>query len=597
MILAKKQFAFLALFISLFLILFSVLILDSVLADEKLETKVNTVSLISESINSSSLFLLSNSSEQNEKEIILPEVIADYDFNIFGLKWQAKNSNFTIYVKTDKSDWITVNELIATKPREDGFHFSEPIVISGKSITTKIVFQDAQADLNNLPDLELIYLDSRPVSIFSPQRALASVYHSISKTDGVKIISRTEWGANEDYRTWEPQYDAPQAFVIHHTAGGDGADDPAATVRGIYYWHAVVLGWGDIGYNYLVDPEGNIYEGRYGGDGAIGAHAYNNVTDVNYNDGTIGISVLGCYEDETNDCYIVNQYNDNIQNAVTSLIAEKANDLNISLNGERTVIDKSVPSIVGHRDLDYTLCPGNILETQLPGMITVAEEKYQALVVNQQYRATLNNQNYASAYFINATINPVVSYKNSGDLPWLSSEVKLKVRDSAAKKTYYYNLDRDVQPGESYDFNYTWTTPAKAVNERITLKLFRNDEYVAHSRKYLDMRIDNPNQATLIKQNIPVAVLSSWNPVITVKYKNSGIVPWNKEQTKLLINGQEIATLNTADVQPGSTGIYTFSLNKIANLAIGKNKLVIKLKQDGVVVQGSRLVWTLRIDQ
>ena len=53
-------------------------------------------------------------------------------------------------------------------------------------------------------------------------------------------------------------------MIIHHTVTQHQEADPAATVRAIYYYHAVTQGWGDIGYNFLVDLHGNVYEGRYG---------------------------------------------------------------------------------------------------------------------------------------------------------------------------------------------------------------------------------------------------------------------------------------------------------------------------------------------
>ena len=58
--------------------------------------------------------------------------------------------------------------------------------------------------------------------------------------------------------------------MVHHTATGNSYSelDAAAEVRAIYTYHAVSLGWGDIGYSSLIDAFGNIYEGRRGrGDG------------------------------------------------------------------------------------------------------------------------------------------------------------------------------------------------------------------------------------------------------------------------------------------------------------------------------------------
>ncbi|MBU2595550.1 N-acetylmuramoyl-L-alanine amidase, partial [Patescibacteria group bacterium] len=87
--------------------------------------------------------------------------------------------------------------------------------------------------------------------------------------------------------TWAPEYVRPNKIIIHHTASGNNPPDPAAVMRSIYYYHAVSLGWGDIGYNYLFDQYGNMYEGRAGGNMVVGAHAYGQ----NY--GSVGLSVIG----------------------------------------------------------------------------------------------------------------------------------------------------------------------------------------------------------------------------------------------------------------------------------------------------------------
>jgi N-acetylmuramoyl-L-alanine amidase len=54
---------------------------------------------------------------------------------------------------------------------------------------------------------------------------------------------------------------AVQKLIVHHTATQNNDPDPPATIRSIYYYHAVTQGWGDIGYNFLIDEAGNLYEG------------------------------------------------------------------------------------------------------------------------------------------------------------------------------------------------------------------------------------------------------------------------------------------------------------------------------------------------
>ena len=106
------------------------------------------------------------------------------------------------------------------------------------------------------------------------------------------IFSRAAWGANETVATWSPQYASTvHAVVLHHTATSNNyqpADVPKI-LRSIFHYHAVSNGWGDIGYNVLVDRFGRLWEGRKGGltRPVIGAHA------GGFNTGTAGIAMIG----------------------------------------------------------------------------------------------------------------------------------------------------------------------------------------------------------------------------------------------------------------------------------------------------------------
>jgi hypothetical protein len=110
------------------------------------------------------------------------------------------------------------------------------------------------------------------------------------------IITRAQWGADESIRTWDPEY-APtiKAATLHHTADRNSytAAEVPGMLRAIYAYHAQTRGWGDIGYNVIVDKFGRIFEGRYGGlsSTVIGAHA------GGFNYGTFGVSMLGNYSE------------------------------------------------------------------------------------------------------------------------------------------------------------------------------------------------------------------------------------------------------------------------------------------------------------
>ncbi|MCK4592214.1 N-acetylmuramoyl-L-alanine amidase [Candidatus Parcubacteria bacterium] len=193
-----------------------------------------------------------------------------------------------------------------------------------------------------------------------------------------KIISRAEWGADEAKMNWPTEYAKAEKFVIHHTASSNLVPDPDGSgkykdmVNNIYIYHnskktwndgnGECTGFGDMGYNYLIDPSGNIYEGRFGGNGVVAGHANG------YNTGSIGISVLGRYQDYTN------SESENIKShPVTSAIKKSLENLigwlaannNIDLNKISDFRGKKVDGVVGHRDIAPTICPGDELHKQL----------------------------------------------------------------------------------------------------------------------------------------------------------------------------------------------------------------------------------------
>ncbi|MFD3617747.1 peptidoglycan recognition protein [Streptomyces sp. NPDC058676] len=109
-----------------------------------------------------------------------------------------------------------------------------------------------------------------------------------------RIVTRRGWGANESLRERTFVYTKKvKAAFVHHTASGNGyrcAQAPSV-IRGIYRYHVLSMGWRDIGYNFLVDKCGNIYEGRAGGAAkpVMGAHT------LGFNTNSMGIAVLGSF--------------------------------------------------------------------------------------------------------------------------------------------------------------------------------------------------------------------------------------------------------------------------------------------------------------
>ncbi|WP_229882193.1 peptidoglycan recognition protein family protein [Streptomyces alanosinicus] len=109
-----------------------------------------------------------------------------------------------------------------------------------------------------------------------------------------RIVTRRGWGADEEVREGGFIYTKKiKAVFVHHTASGNKytcAEAPSV-IRSIYRYHVDSMGWRDIGYNFLVDKCGTIYEGRAGGvaKAVLGAHT------LGFNNSSMGVAVIGTY--------------------------------------------------------------------------------------------------------------------------------------------------------------------------------------------------------------------------------------------------------------------------------------------------------------
>lgn len=200
--------------------------------------------------------------------------------------------------------------------------------------------------------IALSVMNTRDGPTVEQARAMILPQEGTSGVPQPRIISRKGWGANETWATREPIYRKPVAFVIHHTVTPNNPEDPAYIVRAILRYHAITRGWGDIGYNFLIDRQGNIYEGRKGGDGVVGIHA------GDYNYGSIGIALLGDYRTA--------EMTPATKEALVSLMAWEADRHGIHPLESSYFIHRVFPHIVGHRDLWTTVCPGDKVYRLLP---------------------------------------------------------------------------------------------------------------------------------------------------------------------------------------------------------------------------------------
>nr|WP_202462341.1 peptidoglycan recognition protein [Streptomyces sp. SID8374] len=194
------------------------------------------------------------------------------------------------------------------------------------------------------------------------------------------IVSRAAWKADESLNSEAPDYlPSVKAVFVHHTTQTNDyacADSPAM-VRALHTYHVQSNKWKDIGYNFVVDKCGTIFEGRKGGvDRAVlGAHTYG------FNRDTAGIAVMGMHTQTPASgaatdavarlaAWKLGQYQGN----PTGTVQLTAGADGSSLDRKQFTAGKQYPfqQISGHRDGFATECPGTSLYNQLPAIRSLA---------------------------------------------------------------------------------------------------------------------------------------------------------------------------------------------------------------------------------
>ena len=189
------------------------------------------------------------------------------------------------------------------------------------------------------------------------------------------ILPRSAWTAagwasgNGSCSGGPQEADNLQAVVVHHTVTTndyqpDQVDD---LLRAIHYSHTEINGWCDIGYNFVVDRFGRVWEARTGSieRSVIGGHARG------FNTGTLGVALLGQHQAGASPA--ARTVPAAAQDAVEELANWKLGAEGVDPNGRTWLRNRSsasrqrlagktwhhVPTVLGHRDLGLTSCPGS----------------------------------------------------------------------------------------------------------------------------------------------------------------------------------------------------------------------------------------------
>lgn len=179
-------------------------------------------------------------------------------------------------------------------------------------------------------------------------------------TSAPTIHSRTSWGAR-------PAKSNPRIAsrlnlaVVHHTVSTNSysAGQVPAILRSVQAFHMDSRNWDDIGYNFLVDRFGRVWEGRGGGirNPVVGAHA------AGFNTGSTGVSLIGNFEHVAAPAAMIEAASQVIGWKLNLAQADPMGSVQVTSGGSTKFPEGRVvnlPRVVGHQDVGATSCPGTV---------------------------------------------------------------------------------------------------------------------------------------------------------------------------------------------------------------------------------------------
>lgn len=317
-----------------------------------------------------------------------------------------------------------------------------------------------------LQELRLTFIDSTagPTAeeLITRQAALnATKGVETSTTDYPKpfVISRDVWCTHPDCNyTAGLEYQPVTHLIIHHTVSNNSTTDWAANVRAIWNFHTYSRGWGDIGYNYLVDMNGVIYEGHNGGDDVVGTHA------GGANAGSMGMALLGTFSSFTPPTPMLD--------SAVELLSWKADQKEIDVwdaSDALPGIAWGLPTLMGHRDVyggTNTACPGDRAHELLPWVRNQVASRIGLtspyLYIDELSEAlTLSNSNWyegpggcgnnGHSYYTWSTTNPAESANWGEWRPEIPASGRYEIQVYAP----YCKTDRAETDGATYTIHHT----------------------------------------------------------------------------------------------------------------------------------------------
>ena len=510
-------------------------------------------------------------------------------FNSVGIHWRlplGKDPTATIEIRvsadgTTWNEWQPVSENDDLIDQTANEHYAGPYGV-GDMRYAQYRVSGADIDVRNVKTLALTFIDVSDLNASPLTRFLNDLSGAVhdmqaswtasAAVNAMPIRTRKDWGADESLMQWWPEYVPWQKAIVHHTVTSNTYTDAAAEIRSIYYFHAVSRGWGDIGYNFIVDRFGYVWQGRQGGDDAVGGHAYG------WNRGAMGVSNLGTFTDTpppsvmlNGDAHIIAMkfLARGIQPTGADTFTHKEEDR----TGAWQPITSNPPNIIGHRDASYvigisggqTACPGQALYNQLGTLRANAQLDYNAgYAFLPQY-----NTNLPHVGNVGQTINVAVTVKNSGTSAITNATLTYRILNPTAGYAQVAQgaapYGGDLFPGQTRVVNIAVGMPASA--GRFVL---RWDTTTASGP--LSQTANAPWRdewlsavewdVTWLSDNTPATMSVGQTQAVSVTFQNSGAKVWPAANVRLSYHWisdvtQRVVSWNggratlPSDVQPG----------------------------------------------
>ncbi|HET8860272.1 N-acetylmuramoyl-L-alanine amidase [Marivirga sp.] len=281
-----------------------------------------------------------NENQRNQQE-------NSFNFTAIALKSKVIN-DFSEIGFIHESDTIYFNNDLHSS--EDSDYFYSSLIHFDKALQSIELHTP-----DHINELEVVLINGSGEYANFSQRSSNSNQNNDCELEGV--VQQSEWRSGLASPSYSRSFTTTEHMIVHHSAGSNNISNFTQAVRNIYILHTEENGWSDIGYNYLVAPDGVIYAGRDPATGkqdeVLGAHFCGS------NSNTMGICLLGNYETAEPTSVMLESLVD-----VLSWKAFK-DDLNV-LESDFHPLNANLEVIAGHQDGCSTACPGENVYKRLP---------------------------------------------------------------------------------------------------------------------------------------------------------------------------------------------------------------------------------------